>query len=93
MEAQAAPAKTPPRLSRSVGHAKWQICQAIQALTKKAPPAAWQSWDAEKTRQFIEAVQGCHTGRSLPQLLVSAREVIKAYGRDPREILPAEAFQ
>lgn len=86
MEAQAAPARTPPRPSRS--QLKWQICQAIQALTKKGVPPSWQSWDAEKTRQFIEAVQGCHTGRSLPQLLVSSRLVIEAYGRDPREILP-----
>lgn len=61
---------------------KHQICQIIQQLTKRGAPPAWQSWDAEKTRQFITNVQGCHAGRSLNQLSLSATLVAQAYDLD-----------
>lgn len=91
MEAQPAPVNRPPR--PSVSNLKFQICEAIQRVIKAGAPAAWHGWDAEKTRQFIEHVQGCHTGRSLRGLSFSAQEVVIAYGLDPAEILPAEAFE
>lgn len=91
MSAQPAPVQAPPVPSKS--QLKFQICQAIQRLIAGKVLSAWPSWDAEKTRTFLEHVQGCHTGRSLAGLVVSARHVAEAYGRDPREILPPEALQ
>lgn len=91
MDAQTAPPKAPPRPSAQ--HLKHQICTVVQQLTSSGAPIAWQSWDAEKTRRFIVNVQGCHTGRSLASLAISAKAVAEAYGRNPREILPPEVFE
>lgn len=91
MSAQPAPVQAPPVPSKS--QLKFQICQAVHRLISGKAPSAWQQWDAQRTSVFLEHVQGCHTGRSLPGLVVSARHVAEAYGRDPREILPPEALQ
>lgn len=88
---EAVPVIRPPRPSSS--QLKFQICQAVQALTSTGDPEGWKTWDAVKVRSFTLAALGCHTGRSLPGLVASAREVIEAYGRDPREILPEGAEQ
>lgn len=91
MTASPAPVKAPPRPSTS--QLKFQICQAIQGLTQGKVPAAWSLWDAERTARFLQDLQGCHTGRSLAGLVISAKAVAEAYGRNPREILPAEVFE
>lgn len=88
---QTAPSPTPPRLAR--GQAKFLICQAIHKLTSGPTPAAWHGWDAEETSNFIQAVQGCHTGRSHAQLVLSASMVARAYGRELAQIVPAEALE
>lgn len=86
-----APSPTPPRLAR--GQAKFLICQAIHELTLGKPPQAWHQWDATKTSEFIQAVQGCHTGRSFHQLVLCASQVARAYGRELAQIVPAEALE
>lgn len=88
MSAQPAPELRPSRTQL-----KFQICQAIQRLTNGPIPADWQSWDSLKTSEFLSDVQGCHTGRSLAGLVISAKNVAQAYGHDPRRILPAEVFE
>lgn len=95
MDAQPAPVQAPPVPSKS--QLKFQICQAVHRLIAGNVPGAWQEWDAQRTSEFLEHVQGCHTGRSLAGLVVSARHVAEAYTGNPhadavhREILNAEA--
>lgn len=81
MDAQPAPVQAPPVVSKS--QHKFQICQAVQRLIAGKAPGQWQEWDAQRTAEFLEHVQACHTGRSLASLVVSARHVASAYGPCP----------
>lgn len=86
---QGAPRPTSPPPAASKTQLKYEICQAVQGLLAKGAPAAWQGWTATQAQEFMQAVHGCHTGRSLTQLDTSARLVCKAYGEDLQQMLAA----
>lgn len=92
MDAQTAPRARRPE-SPSTSRLKHQICQAVQELTRSSVPLGWHNWPDDKVRAFILDVQGCHTGRSLHGLQLSAERVIESYGVAPRDVLPAEMFR
>lgn len=90
--AQAAPAPSSPGAA-SKTQLKYEICQVIKGLLETGAPQAWHGWDSLKTREFIQDVHGCHTGRSLAQLDVSATRVARAYGQDLQALLAARSTQ
>lgn len=92
MDAQTAPRARRPE-SPSTSRLKHQICASVQQLAKTSTPVDYHQWAPEKMRAFLLDVQGCHTGRSLHGLQLSALRVIESYGVDPRDFLPAEMFR
>lgn len=89
METMRTPSEAP-KLTR--GQLKSLICQRIDEFAHGVP-AAWHSWDVEKTRQWKEAMKEIRSDNTLPKIVAAAKIVVPAYGRDPLEVIPMEALQ